>query len=135
MPGGGFFSFGDAAPFLLMFLGTVVIAPFSSAAAFAVRIRANSGHEEEELEPHIDWAIGILAISGLLSILGAILYHRTSQAGNGMLFVVAGMFFLWPLSFFLTVRGRGVGRSVLLAGQILIAVWMSIFLLVILAHR
>jgi hypothetical protein len=135
MSGGGFFSFGNADPLLLIFLGEVLIALSFSAAAIAVRFRADPGLAVEDSQPHIDLAIGIFAISGLLSILGAILYHNwAAETGNGMMLIIVGTFVLWPLSAFLTLRGRGVGRSVLLVGHSLIATWVSIFLLAILIH-
>jgi hypothetical protein len=54
--------------------------------------------------------------------------------GTGTMLAIAGMFLLWPVSAVLAVRGRGVGRSVLLIGHSLIALFVIVLLLSVLIH-
>jgi hypothetical protein len=98
-----------------------------------VRLRADSELTAGESQPRIDSAIAILAISVALSILGAIIYHNLDD-GAGMVLVIVGIFLLWPVSAVLAIRGRGVGRSVLLMGHGLIALWLAVILLTVLIH-
>jgi hypothetical protein len=130
---GGFFSYGNAAPLLLLFAGTVVIGLFSAVTAIAVRLRADSELTTGESQPQIDGSIAILMISGLASILGAIIYHYWDD-GIGSMLAVVGIFILWPVSAVLAIRGRGVGREVLLVGHGLIALLVAILLLSVLIH-
>jgi hypothetical protein len=130
---GGVFSLGLAGPLLLLFMGPMAIGLMFSGAAILVRLRADSELTAGESQPRIDSAIAILAISVALSILGAIIYH-TLDDGAGMVLVIVGIFLLWPVSAVLAIRGRGVGRSVLLMGHGLIALWLAVILLTVLIH-
>ena len=135
MSDGGFFSYGYAAPLLLLFAGTVVIGLLSSVAAIAVRLRAGSEFTTGESQSQIDTSIVILVISSLLSILGAFLYHNSSaETGIGMMLIIVGICLLWPVSAVLTFRGRGAGREVLLAGHGLIAFLVAVLLLSVIIH-
>jgi len=98
-----------------------------------VRLRADSEHAAGESQPQIDLAITFLAISVALSILGAIIYQNWDD-GIGSMLAIAGIFLLWPVSAALAILGRGVGRSVLLVGHGLIALWLVAIFLSILIH-
>jgi hypothetical protein len=132
--GGGFFAFSNAGPLLLLFFGAVVIGAFTSAAAILIRLRADSELTSGESQQQIDTSIIILVISSVLSIVGAYLYHWTTEYGTGMLLAIVGIFLLWPLSAVFGFRGRGAGREVLVVGHGLIAVLMVMLLLCILVH-
>jgi hypothetical protein len=129
----GLFSLGLAGPLLLLFLGPAAIGLMFSGAAIVVRLRADSEHAAGESQPQIDLAITFLAISVALSILGAIIYQNWDD-GIGSMLAIAGIFLLWPVSAALAIRGRGVGRSVLLVGHGLIALWLVAIFLSILIH-
>ncbi|MGA3048754.1 MAG: hypothetical protein ABSD67_19130 [Terracidiphilus sp.] len=130
---GGFFSYGNATPLLLLLAGTVIIGLSSSGTAIFARIRADADLTAGESQSEIDTAIGIFVISWVLSIFGAFLYHHGLD-GIGQLLVIVGTFVLWPISAFLSLRGRGVGRNELLVGHGLIGLLMAILLLAILVH-
>jgi hypothetical protein len=135
MSSGGFFSYGNAAPLLLLFGGTVVIGFISALAAIAIRLRADSELTTGELQPQIDSSIVILVISVLLSVIGAVLYHNSSaESEKWMMLVIVGIFLLWPVSAVVTVRGKGAGREVLLMGHGLIATLVALLLLSIFIH-
>ena len=98
-----------------------------------VRLRGDSELTAGESQSEIDAAIGIFVISLVLSIFGAFLYHHGLD-GIGQLLVIVGIFLMWPISAFLSVRGKGVGRNELLVGHALIGLWMAILLFAILIH-
>ena len=135
MSRGGFFSWGNAAPLLLLFVGFLVIGVLSSASALAIRIKADPELTTGELQSQIDTSIAIMVMSILFSLIGATLYHNSfATSGIGMMFIIFGLFLLWPVSAVLAVRGRGVGRERLLVGHGLIALLVSGLLLSILIH-
>jgi hypothetical protein len=135
MSGGGFFSYGNAAPLLLLFVGLVVVGLLAAIAAIAIRLTADSELTRGESQPQIDSSIAILAISVLLSTIGAILYHYSpAESGIAIMFIIVGIFLLWPVSVVLAVRGRGSGREALLVGHGLIALLVLVLLLSILIY-
>jgi hypothetical protein len=129
--GGGIFSMGLIGPLILLFLGHVAIGLLFSGVAIAVRIKADSSLVTRKSQTKIDWAIAILAISELLQILG--LRHLFGETDLVWLLVV-GLFLLWPASAVLAIWGRGAGRKVLLVGHGLIALWVSAFFVIVIAH-
>ena len=125
---GGFFALGLMGPIAYLILGFIVIALLFSGAAVATSFRSNSGRKGVESQPRIDWAIGVLGISGLLSILGASFLINDVSTGTKLL--ALGLFLLWPVSAVLAIVGRGVGRKVLLVGHALIALWVGVAFLI-----
>jgi hypothetical protein len=116
-------------------VGSIVIELFSAIAAIAIRLRADSDLTTGELQSQIDVSIVFLLISVLLSIIGAVIYHNSrAESGLGEMFIIVGIFLLWPVSAALTVRGRGAGREALLVGHGLTALLMSVLLLSIFIH-
>jgi hypothetical protein len=131
----GLFSFGLAGPLGLLVLGLPAIGLLCSGVAIKVRIRIDSGLAKNNSQPKIDWAIGVLATSVLLQILGLVSYYSGFESWETWkIQVMIGIFILWPVSAILAVWGRGVGRSVLLMGHGLIAFWVAAILLIILIH-
>src|ERR1700733_13264756 len=115
MSGGGFFSYGNADPLLLLLAGFVVVGLLAAVAAIAIRLSADSELTTGESQPQVDSSIALLVISVLLSIIGAVLYHYSpAESGIAMVFIIVGIFLLWPVSALLAVRGRGSGREALL---------------------
>ena len=127
------FALGWAGPLLVLFLLFLVIGLPCSGAAIVVRIEADSEATAGKLQRKIDWAIAILAISGLLPILGGVLVHYGFH-GTGMILASFGIFLLWPVSGVLAIRGRGAGRRVLLVGHGLRGHSVGILLLIVLVH-
>ena len=126
----GWFSVGLVGPLALLFLGFLAIGLLFSGASIVVRRRPDSEPAAARSQRKIDWAIAILVVSNLSSILGGYIYHNSAaETGTGMMFVIFGMFLLWPVSAILTLRGRGAGRKVLLVGHGLIALLISVVLL------
>jgi hypothetical protein len=126
----GWFSVGLAGPLALLFLGFLAIGLLFSGASIVVRQRADYELTAGKSQRKIDWAIAILVVSNLLSILGGYLYHNSSaETGAGMMLFIFAIFLLWPVSAILTLRGRGAGRKVLLVGHGLIALLISVVLL------
>jgi hypothetical protein len=135
MSGGGFFSYGNADPLLLLLAGFVVVGLLAAVAAIAIRLSADSELTTGESQPQVDSSIALLVISVLLSIIGAVLYHYSpAESGIAMVFIIVGIFLLWPVSALLAVRGRGSGREALLVGHGLIALLVLVLLLSILIH-
>ena len=133
MSGNGIFSLGLIGPMLLLFVGPVAIGLLFSGLAIFVRLRATSELSSGESQSQIDSSIAVLTISVLLSVGGVIIF-RNGMYGTGTMLAIAGMFLLWPVSAVLAVRGRGVGRSVLLIGHSLIALFVIVLLLSVLIH-
>ena len=124
------FALGLILPLLLLFVGHVAIGLLFSGAAIVARFQADSEPAAARSQRKIDWAIAILVVSNLSSILGGYIYHNSAaETGTGMMFVIFGIFLLWPVSAILTLRGRGAGRKVLLVGHGLIALLISVVLL------
>jgi hypothetical protein len=131
----GLFSVGLAGPLLILFLGFLAFGLLFSGASVVVRLRADSEFTAGKSQRKIDWAIAILVISSLLSILGGYLYHNSSaETGTGMMLFIVGIFLLWPVSAILTIRGRGAGRRVLLVGHGLIALLIAVLLLSVIIY-
>jgi hypothetical protein len=128
----GLFSLGLIFPLLLLFIGHVAIGLLFSGAAIVVKLRTNFGLAARQSQWKIDWAIVILVSSELSLIIGTSLLHE--DVSLGIRFVGAGLFVLWPISAVLVVFGSGVGRRVLLVGQVLITLWVAVVLLIIWAH-
>jgi hypothetical protein len=133
MAGNGIFSLGLIAPLLLLFVGPVGIGLLCSVVAIVVRRRADSELSSGESQSQIDTSIALLAISALLSAC-SLIPTRDAVFGTGTTLAIIGMFLLWPVSAVLAIRGRGVGRKVLLVGHGLIAVWVLVLVLSILIH-
>jgi hypothetical protein len=128
MSGNGIFSMGLIGPLLLLFVGPVGIGLLCSVAAIVVRRRADSELTSGESQSQIDTSIGLLAISTLLSVC-AVMPSREGGFGAGTTLAVVGTFLLWPVSAVLAIRGKGVGRKILLVGHGLIAAWVLVLLL------
>jgi hypothetical protein len=83
----------------------------------------------------IDWALGILATSGLLPILGFVSYYFCLGSWTTwMIPTMIAIFLLWPVSAVLAIWGTGVGRLQLLVGHGLIALLMASLLLTAWIH-
>jgi hypothetical protein len=82
----------------------------------------------------INWAIATLAISGLMSIVGAIFFHN-ADTRTGIVLAISGTFLMWPVSVVFAMRGRGAGRNVLLVGDALIALLLIFTLLCVWIYR
>jgi hypothetical protein len=126
MSGNGIFSLGLIGPMLLLFVGPVAIGLLFSGLAIFVRLRATSELSSGESQSQIDSSIAVLTISVLLSVGGGIIF-RNGMYGTGTMLAIAGIAVL-------AVRGRGVGRSVLLIGHSLIALFVIVLLLSVLIH-
>jgi hypothetical protein len=134
MAGDGIFSMGLIGPLLLLFVGPVGIGLICSVVAIVMRLRADSEFSSGESQPQIDTSIALLAISTLLSVC-ALMPSRGAVFGAGTTLAIVGTFLLWPVSAVLAIRGRGVGRKVLLVGHGLIAAWLLVLVLSILIHE
>jgi hypothetical protein len=128
----GLFSLGLAGPLLVLVLGHLAIGLLFSGAAIVHRLRSGSEPAAAGPQRKIDWAIAILAASGILSIVGATFFHFGSEVGI-WLFVV-GLLFLWPVSAVLAIVGRGVGRVQLFVGHGLIALLVVSLVLAVWIH-
>jgi hypothetical protein len=124
------YSVGLAGPLLLLFIGFLVIGLLFSGAAIVVRLRADTELNAEKSQRKIDWAIAILAISGVLPILGGVLSHY-GFPGRGMILAIVGTLLLWPTSVVLTVWGRGAGRNILLVGHALIPLLAAVLIFIV----
>lgn len=133
MAGAGIFSMGLLGPLLLLFLGPAGIGLICSVLAIVVRLRADSELSSRESQSQIDTSIALLAISTLLLVC-AVIPSRQGAFGIGTALAVVGMFLLWPVSAVFAIRGRGVGRKVLLVGHGLATAWVLVLLLVILIY-
>ena len=124
----GLFSFGLTGPLILFVLGHVAIGFLFSGAAIVVRLRADSEFARRESRIRINWAIVTLAVSSLLTIVGAVFFHN-ADTRIGMIIAAVGVFFVWPVSTAFAILGRGAGRSVLLIGDAMIAILLIFTLL------
>lgn len=130
---GGLFSVGLAGPLLVLFLSFLAIGIPFSVAAIAVRLRTALKTPTGNGQRKIDWGIAVLAISGVMPILGGVLSHY-GLFRIGMIVAGVGIVFLWPVSAVLAVRGNGAGRGALLVAHGLLALLSGLLFLSVLIH-